>query len=168
MERVNHFNLAGLNIYQATVGDADLVAMLVFQLLKELGQHQTRQTEYAMFKACSKILEEDNGAFALLAVDGNKIPISVMTLAEAQALSAFGKFGIIMEHYVVKDARSLGIGEKLLEAAIKLGKAQKWAFLQVAAPGGNMAQRTQNFYKRNQFKVTGNFMQLSLKDGIPS
>lgn len=155
--------IKGLKIYQAGLGDADLVAMMVFELLKELKVKQTHEDENHMVRACRDILEEDSSSKALIALDGNNKALSVMTLAEAQALHAFGRFGIIMEHYVVPEARSLGVGEKMLDFACHLGKKNGWTLIQVAAPGIVMGQRTQQFYERNHFKISGNYMQLNLK-----
>ena len=162
MEPVNNYDFEHLNIYQARMGDVDLVAMLVFDLLKELGSCFTRTDEHRMFQACTDLLEEDTPSCAYLALDGNNYPISVLTLSEAFALWAHGRFGMIMEHFVVPEARSHGIGEKLIQAAVQHGKTRRWRYLQVATPSGVMGQRTQKFYKRNHFKHSGDYMQLSL------
>ncbi len=152
----------GLRIYQASLADADLVAMMVFELLKELGNSFTPAEENRMFRTCREILEEDSLSKALIALDNQNKPLSVMTLAEVHGLFALGRFGMIMEHYVVPEARSMGVGEKMLEAAIKLGRQTGWTMLQVAAPGVEMGQRTENFYKNHLFKTVGKHMQFNL------
>ncbi len=158
------YDLNHVEIYEAGIGDADLVVMMVYDLLSELNERPSTEAQKKMFLACRELLEEDSPSRALIALDGNQRPVSVMTLTEAQGLSSMGTFGIIMEHYVIPEARSLGIGEKLLEKTVEIAKEEGWSLLQVAAPHGKMAQRTQNFYARNQFVIAGDYMQLTIEN----
>lgn len=151
-----------IEIVEAGENDADLVAIMVYELLRELNEGKTRQSDEEIHAVCRQLLEEDTRFAALLALDSNRRPVGAMTLTEAVALYAGGKFGIIMELYVTPGQRSTGVGERLVKQAIEMGKERGWSLLEVNAPGGERWDRTRAFYAREGFKVIGPFMKLEL------
>ena len=56
------------------------------------------------------------------------------TLTRTQAIYAGGEYGVIDEMYVAPEARSLGVGAKLVEACVDEAKVQGWKRLDVTAP----------------------------------
>ena len=154
----------GVTIHRATPLDADLTTLLVYRLLKEL-HPKAPIDEARLHRVSQDMLDEDSGYFAFIALDETKLPVSVMTMTEVLSLSAHGLVGVILEHYVIPEARSLGIGEQLLEAAYTLGEERGWTFLRVTAPGKKMGQRTQAFYRRTGFLPAGPVLQKRLRTG---
>ena len=155
-------NTTPLEIMTADENDADLVAIMVNRLLHEIGAWRDAPDEEKIYAVCRDLLEEDSRFTALLAFDAERRPVGVMTLTEAVAVYAAGKFGIIMELYVVPDARSAGVGERLVQEARKIGEEKSWSLLEVNAPDGAQWSRTRSFYEREGFRYVGPFMKLEL------
>lgn len=151
-----------LEIVRAGENDADLVAIMVHKLLHEIGAWHDAPDDERIHEVCRQLLEEDSRFTALLAFDQERRPVGVMTLTEAVAIYAQGRFGIIMELYVVPDARSAGIGDRLIQEARSLGEDRGWSLLEVNAPDGEEWSRTQSFYQRQGFRHVGPFMKLEL------
>lgn len=151
-----------LEIVRAGENDADLVAIMVHRLLHEVGAWHGAPDDERIHEVCRQLLEEDNRFIALLAVDAERRPVGVMTLTEAVAIYAEGRFGIIMELYVVPDARSAGIGDRLIGEARGIGTSRGWKLLEVNTPDGEEWSRTQVFYERQGFSHVGPFMKLEL------
>lgn len=151
-----------LEIVRAGENDADLVAIMVHRLLHEVGAWHDAPDEERIHDVCRQLLEEDSRFMALLAFDGERRPVGVMTLAEAVAIYAQGRFGIIMELYVVPDARSAGIGDRLIQEARAIGQSRSWSMVEVNTPDGETWARTRSFYERQGFHHVGPFMKLEL------
>lgn len=151
-----------LEIVCAGENDADLVAIMVNRLLHEIGAWHDAPNDECIHEVCRQLLEEESRFTALLAFDQERRPVGVMTLTEAMAIYAQGRFGIIMELYVVPDARSAGIGDCLIREARTIGKNRGWPLLEVNAPEGEKWSRTQSFYERQGFRHVGPFMKLEL------
>jgi GNAT superfamily N-acetyltransferase len=151
-----------LEIVRAGENDADLVAIMVHRLLHEVGAWHDAPDEERIHDVCRQLLEEDSRFMALLAFDGERRPVGVMTLAEAVAIYAQGRFGIIMELYVVPDARSAGIGDRLIQEARSIGQSRNWSMVEVNTPDGETWGRTRSFYERQGFRHVGPFMKLEL------
>lgn len=155
-------NAVPLEIMTADENDADLVAIMVNRLLHEIGAWREAPDEDKIHAVCRALLEEDSRFTALIAFDSERRPVGVMTLTEAVAVYAAGKFGIIMELYVVPDARSAGVGERMIQEARSIGEAKGWSLLEVNAPDGAQWARTRSFYERQGFRYIGPFMKREL------
>jgi GNAT superfamily N-acetyltransferase len=151
-----------LEIVRAGENDADLVAIMVHRLLHEVGAWHDAPDDESIHGVCQELLEEDSRFTALLAFDAERRPVGVMTLNEAVAIYAKGRFGIIMELYVVPDARSTGVGDRMIAEAKEIGRARAWSLLEVNTPDGAQWARTQTFYERQGFRHVGPFMKLEL------
>ena len=151
-----------ISIVEAGENDADLVAIMVHRLLQELSKGKSQQSDEEIHAVCRALLEEDARFTALLALDSHRRPVGAMTLTEAVALYAGGRFGIIMELYVIPDQRSAGVGVRLLKEARRIGEERGWSMLEVNAPGADEWARTRAFYEREGFRHIGPFMKLEL------
>ncbi len=152
-----------LRIVVAGENDADLVAIMVDRLLQELAEWRHPLSDEDIHRVCRDLLAEDSRFIALLAFDENRRPVGVMTLNEAVALYANGRFGIIMELYVVPDARSAGVGERLVREAVRIGGERGWSLLEVNIPDGEEQHaRTRAFYERTGFAGAGGFLRRAL------
>lgn len=152
-----------LRIVEAGENDADLVAIMVQELLREIRHEWHNPPREEQIMAVSReLLAEDARFTALIAFEDRRRPVGVMTLTEAVALYAGGRFGIIMELFVAPETRSLGIGEKLIEAAKGIGAERGWSLLEVNAPGDNARGRVRGFYERAGFISMGAFLKLAL------
>ncbi|MEC9264781.1 MAG: GNAT family N-acetyltransferase [Pseudomonadota bacterium] len=151
-----------LEIVRAGENDADLVAIMVHRLLHEVGAWHGAPDDERIHEVCRELLEGDSRFIALLAFDSERRPVGVMTLTEAVAIYAQGRLGIIMELYVVPDARSAGVGDRLIHEARAIGKTRGWTILEVNTPNGEKWARTQSFYERQGFRHVGPFMKLKL------
>lgn len=151
-----------LEIVRAGENDADLVAIMVHRLLHEVGAWHGAPDDERIHEVCRELLEGDSRFTALLAFDSERRPVGVMTITEAVAIYAQGRLGIIMELYVVPDARSAGIGDRLIQEARTIGQSRGWSILEVNTPNGEKWARTQSFYERQGFRHVGPFMKLKL------
>ena len=151
-----------LEIVRAGENDADLVAIMVHRLLHEVGAWHGAPDAERIHDVCRELLEEDKRFTAVLAFDSERRPVGVMTLTEAVAIYAEGKLGIIMELYVVPDARSAGIGDRLIQEARGIGGTRGWKVLEVNSPDGEQWTRTRSFYERHGFRHVGPFLKLEL------
>lgn len=151
-----------LEIVRAGENDADLVAIMVHRLLHEVGAWHGAPDDERIHDVCRELLEGDSRFTAILAFDAERRPVGVMTLTEAVAIYAQGRLGIIMELYVVPDARSAGIGDRLIQEARGIGQSRGWRMLEVNTPDGEEWARTQTFYERQGFRHVGPFMKLEL------
>jgi GNAT superfamily N-acetyltransferase len=152
--------------------DIPVVVALVAELLAELGE------EGREFAALDRTgLAADVGAgiasgrfVALLArgSGGGSDPIGVLTLAEAFAIYAGGRYGIIDEMYVRPDSRDRGIGKALLEGAASLARERGWSRLEVTAPEDDPAGAAACFYERRGFRSSGTKLRKMLEPGSPS
>ncbi|MAO92046.1 MAG: GNAT family N-acetyltransferase [Rhodospirillaceae bacterium] len=162
VDEVERMETGPLEIVRAGENDADLVAIMVHRLLHEIGAWHGAPDDERIHAVCRQLLEEDNQFSALLAFDMERRPVGVMTLTEAVAIYAEGRLGIIMELYVVPDARSAGIGDRLIQEARQIGKSRGWKLLEVNSPDGEEWTRTRAFYERQGFRHVGPFMKLEL------
>lgn len=142
-------------VIEAGVSDYADVAHMVANLLVEL--EPGGNVEHSHICALSKELLNAGKIWAFLAqCDGKSL--GVITLHECAAIYAGGVFGEISELYVLPEARSLNIGEKLIDAAVEKAKALGWKRLEVGTPPEDESPRTLQFYKRLGFKATGTRM----------
>ncbi len=78
-----------------------------------------------------------------------------LALYESHALYAEGAFGTIAELYVRPAWRSAQVGTGLLAAARALGHEKGWTRLEVTTPPIPPFERTEAFYRREGFEVSG-------------
>jgi len=103
-----------IEIHQASAGEALSVIEMVSQLLVELGGFATFDSASAT-ELCRRLLVTESYT-AFLAVDAQGAPLGVITLAEISALYVAGRLGWIQELFVAPEARSVGVGQRLIEA----------------------------------------------------
>jgi GNAT superfamily N-acetyltransferase len=74
-----------------------------------------------------------------------------------------GRFGIINEFYVLPEYRCFGIGKRLVDQVLELGKQNCWKRIEVGAPNNEMWHRTIEFYLREGFLEIGPRLKKYLK-----
>jgi GNAT superfamily N-acetyltransferase len=97
---------------------------------------------------------------ALLATDESGTPLGVLTLSTSFAIYAGGEYGVIDEMYVTPEWRCRGVGQSLVEAAVKIARERGWLRLDVTGPVAAGADRALRFYERLGFEHTGSKMRL--------
>ena len=138
-----------LLIQHATRRDAPIVVDLVGRLLSELGGFQTFDAATAL-PLCEELLSTEH-YLALLARDHHGVPVGVLTLQACPALYVAGYVGWIQEFYVIPEARSLGVGHRLLVEADTYAQERHWQRLEVNTPDITSWPRTVAFYRREGF-----------------
>lgn len=152
-----------VEIVEAGPNDADLVSIMVYQLLQELYHGQSPVSDEEIYETCHQLFDEEDPRFcALLAFDEKHKPLAVMTITEAVALFAKGRYGLITEFFVDPVHRSRGVGEKMISHAADLGRRREWSCLELNTPGGDEGNRAVNFYLREGFRNIGPTLKLSL------
>ncbi|HZY98599.1 MAG TPA: GNAT family N-acetyltransferase [Candidatus Baltobacteraceae bacterium] len=74
---------------------------------------------------------------------------------EVGAIYANGPYGIIPEMYVVPSGRSTGVGRRLIERAVEIGRERGWSRIDVTAPESPAWERTVRFYESCGFRFAG-------------
>jgi GNAT superfamily N-acetyltransferase len=139
-----------IEVYRATVTDVAVVVDLAQRLLTELGGFQTGSvTEQEAF--CRQLLAGEHYT-AFLARDAQGVPLGLLTLNEVAALYVSGHLGWIQELYVTPEARSFGVGQQLIAAALAYGQERGWKRLEVNTPDAAAWPRTVAFYRRAGFQ----------------
>jgi GNAT superfamily N-acetyltransferase len=145
-------------VERAGLSDAPRIAQLIAALLDEISaaigaaqfdvdlDRLARQARE--FLACGHYI-------VFLARSEAGLPVGVLAMYRAGTLYAGGDFGVISEFYVSPQNRGAGIGARLLAAAQAFALEQRWTRLEVTAPPLPHFERTQLFYERNGFAVTG-------------
>lgn len=155
--------MSDLQVIDAALENADVVAGFVTQLLLELEPDAAEEVEQMGLSAITLKLMSEGRVRALLALHRGE-PIGVLTLHECAAIYAGGVFGEISELYVMPAYRSEGVGERLLDQASRLASQLGWQRLEVGTPPVGEWPRTRAFYERNGFLCTGS----RLRQLIPS
>ncbi|WP_420547890.1 GNAT family N-acetyltransferase [Curvivirga sp.] len=170
--RSMHVDSVKLEIVEAGQHDADLVSIMVYQLLSEVSETSGTRlhvSDEEIYNTCHMLFEEEGHkftaflAFAQTEDTGIRKPVGVMTLTETVALYAKGRFGQIMEFFVDPNFRSRRVGVRLLHAAIEHGKEKAWSCLEVNAPDIIGGPRAISFYNREGFTNSGPSMKLCLR-----
>lgn len=140
-----------VSVRRSTDQELPSVVSLLQDLYSELGE------ESESLAWLSEDLVADlgrNGTLIFIAeLEGR--PVGLATLTQTQAIYAGGEYGVIDEMYVVPEARSLGVGAKLVEACVAEAKARGWIRLDVTAPTEDRWVRTVAFYEAQGFRFTG-------------
>jgi GNAT superfamily N-acetyltransferase len=138
-----------MQIQQATRRDASVVVDLVGRLLSELGGFHAFDGATAL-TLCEQLLCTEHYT-AFLARDPQGIPLGVLTLQACPALYVAGYVGWIQEFYVIPEARSCGVGHRLLMEANIYAQERQWRRLEVNTPDISLWPRTVAFYRRAGF-----------------
>jgi len=146
-------------IQRAGVKDAPQVAELIGALLDEIsvaaGAPQFDVGIESLTTQARDFLASGHYTVLLASESEASPPVGVLALYRAGTLYANGYFGVIAELYVCPPWRSRGIGRRLLDAAQRLAVIQGWTRLEVTTPPLPEYERTQRFYERHGFAVTG-------------
>ena len=140
---------ASIHIHQATVGEAQIVVELVQHLLVELGGFPAGDRA-ELIALCEQLLAGGQYRAFLASNDAGK-SLGVLTVCECSALYVAGRLGWIQELYVVPKARSLGVGQHLIAAALAYGRERGLKRLEVNTPDVEQWPRTVAFYRREGF-----------------
>jgi GNAT superfamily N-acetyltransferase len=169
-----------IRIDELNIDDAEIVFDWIMLLLKELGEEGeelgelnrdqvlagwkdraekfhvlvAREIESASVPAGNFQIDVDGGQRRPPHKEGGPI-IGILTLSTAFAIYANGEYGVIDEMYVAPQHRSDGVGAKLVEAAVELGKSKGWKRIDVTAPESERWARTRRFYEKLGFIFTG-------------
>lgn len=145
--------------------NAHCVLEWVERLLRELGEEGDEAgalDRRDLAARWSRWNGEGGRMFAFVATAPGGIA-GVLTLVEAFAFYAGGRYGIINELIVDSARRSTGVGASLIAAASALGREREWARIDVAAPESERWARTRAFYERQGFVFTGPKLKLLLR-----
>jgi GNAT superfamily N-acetyltransferase len=155
--------MGNVDIRLAGEADVDSVARLVLELFEELAS--PRDSGYRpeeVTRTVRELLQGSDPVWALLAeADGQGI--GVLTLNECASIYAGGRFGEISELYVRAPFRALGVGNRLLEAAVQFARRREWCRLEVGAPEIPKWERTVNFYRHAGFSEVGPRLKLEIR-----
>ena len=151
--------MLNVTVRNATVDDADAIAIMVNDLLHEV----MRETRVAHFdvnvertkKQARNFIEDETYVVFLAVLPKQQEPLGFLSVYECCALYAGGSFGVIPECYVRPEFRSQGIGHMLIAAVKNFGKEKGWTRLEVTTPPLPMFQQTVSFYAKEDFEVSG-------------
>ena len=128
----------------------------VLQLLSELDNTSVDETLYN--QSIDKFFEDSKSVVYLAKYEGEYI--GVITAIESIAIYSQGNYGVIQELFVLPTARSLSVGEHLIEAMKKHAITANWSRLEVTTPAPEDWPRTIAFYTRQGFEQIGYRMKL--------
>lgn len=144
-----------VRIERLTTADASIVFEWVVRLLRELGEEEKELGELAHARVLEAWSRRADHFFVLAARgDGGQI-LGVLTLSVTFAIYANGEYGVIDEMYVDPRFRSAGIGARLVEEAVDIGRGLGWTRIDVTAPESERWSRTRRFYESIGFEFTG-------------
>ncbi len=139
--------------------DGPQVAKLVGALLQEIsvsaGAPQFEVEQDSLARQARDFLASGHYAALLARSSAEASPVGVLTMYCGGSLYAGGYFGVIAEFYVASKFRGQGIGQRLLHAAQDLSRKRHWQRIEVTTPPLPQYERTQRFYERHGFSVTG-------------
>ena len=146
----------------AKADEADTIAHLVVAMEQELWPESEIDEDAFVQGAESLLGTSDRHFWAMVAENDNREIVGVLTLNECAAIYAAGKFGEIMEIYILPELRSEGIGAQLIAQAKSFGRERGWPCLEVGAPAPLKWQQTYDFYIREGFREIGPRLELLL------
>lgn len=150
----NPHRVRNLKIVVAGPEQWDVVEKYVLALLDELGNEGKELG--AIGSHVRGLWESQPGRMrALIAYGENEQPLGMLTLVEGFAIYANGTYGVIAEMYVVPQARSSGVGRRLIECAIAVGRERGWSRIDVTAPESPAWERSVRFYESCGFRFAG-------------
>lgn len=151
-----------VHIDRLTTQDANTVFEWVLRLLTELGEEGEELGDLARDNVMRKWRERQNQYYVLAAKDEANNIMGILTLSVAFAIYANGEYGVIDEMYVDPAFRSTGVGALLVDEAVKIGKREGWARIDVTAPESERWNRSRRFYEQRGFQFTGPKLKLLL------
>jgi GNAT superfamily N-acetyltransferase len=155
-----------VRIDRATSADFPEVLRLVELLLSELAEGGDEFAQLDRSRTRADLEAAGDRFLALVARGGGGEALGVLTLTETFAIYAGGRYGVIDELYVDPAHRSAGVGRRLLDAAVAVGRERGWRRLDVTAPPGDAWRRTVAFYEKNGFVFTGPKLRRAIAAGI--
>lgn len=144
----------GYVIRQASPSDARAVAALVGCLLAEVaGEAEDPGAPFDLGDTTARLAQllEQEQYFVFVARADDDSIAGFVAPCEGCTLSAGGAFGLIPELYVVPEARSRRVGEKLVARAKKFATTRGWQWLEVTAPSLPVGGFALDFYRREGF-----------------
>jgi GNAT superfamily N-acetyltransferase len=127
-----------ISINRAHIGQSNLVARLVYDLLYKLfPDFQGDFPLEKLQKSAFRLLCPEGGVWSYLAFDEKEKAVGMININRCAAIYAGGEFGEITEMYVHPDYRSQKVGELLIAQAKAFSKTQSWGLLEVGAPAVN-------------------------------
>ncbi|MDX1379128.1 MAG: GNAT family N-acetyltransferase [Anaerolineales bacterium] len=151
-----------INIEQLTISESDLVFEWILKLLNELGEESDDLGTLDREAVLNDWRNINDGFFVLIARNESGSMLGILTLAIGFAIYANGNYGVINEMYVAPEARSQGIGEALIKAAIVLGREHNWSRIDVTAPESERWLRSRRFYEKQGFTFAGPKLKIML------
>ncbi len=144
-----------IRISKLSIADANTVFSFVLRLLNELGEESDDLGKLDREKVLRAWREAGDRFHVLAANDDAGEIVGLLTLNEAFAIYANGKYGVIDEMYVVPHLRSSRVGKMLMDAVKELAMERRWTRIEVTAPESDRWVRTRRFYEREGFTFTG-------------
>ncbi len=147
-----------------TVGPeyAEIVGTFVWKLEDELSDGQAVFPLDEIIEAAKNVMTTYGERYIVLAAFHGEEPVGIMTVCEKLALYSLGRIGEIMEFYVKPEFRSSGIGQRLMDRVVILGKVKRWESIEVGAPPQPKWEKTLRFYERQGFTDIGPRLELEL------
>ncbi len=149
-------------IIRAGGHDADLVAIMVSELVKEVHGSDDRPVDHDILLSAHELMNDHSGFYAFLAFDSVHHPVGILSAIEGVSLRVSGKFGIITDFYVAPSERSKGLGEQMLYRVAEMGRELQWSRLELVFPKGGRQSVGKVFFARNGFKDGGKNFYLDL------
>lgn len=148
-----------IHIDLASVGDAQAIAELAMALTDEIID-KTKAKHFDVnlpetTALCRSYIA--SGIYEVIVAKNGKegTIIGFAAMCQSHALYTEGQFGVIQEFYVNPEARSLGVGSRILERAASHAKDKGWKRLELCTPPQPEFDKAIVFYSRNGFEVTG-------------
>ncbi|MCB2134557.1 MAG: GNAT family N-acetyltransferase [Rhodobacteraceae bacterium] len=148
-----------IQIRQISIGDADMVATMIADLLDEFAPGAGPDAA-SLIPTARAVLAQPTVTALLAEADG--LPAGLAMLNDCAAVYAGGAFGEITELYVRPDLRSQGIAAQLLAEAGRIGRIRGWRRIEVGAPEQPVWARTLAFYRREGFVEVGPRLKMPL------
>lgn len=146
-----------IEIRRAHATDAEVISDMAGELLQEImaaiGSKVfsfNREETVARARAWLK-----DGSYTIFLATDDGGAVGFAAVYESRALYAEGTFGTIPELYVRADARSKGVGARLLAEVKQFAKTKGWRRLEVTTPPLPQFERTKAFYERQGFVISG-------------
>lgn len=145
--------------------DFEQLAQHVERLYRELFGREAVPAPSELQRLREEATTHSPSHWAFLARDADPAPVAFFTLAEAFAIFARGRYGIINELWVRPDARSQGVGARVLDHCRAFGTERGWRRIDVSAPANAEWDRSFEFYRKCGFTLTGRKLKIMLDAG---
>lgn len=145
--------------------DFEQLALHVERLYTELFGAEAVPARSELRRLQAEAATRASSHWAWVARDGASSPAAFFTLAEAFAIFARGRYGIINELWVRPDVRSQGVGALVLDHCRAFGVERGWRRIDVSAPASAKWDRSFEFYEKRGFVPTGRKLKCMLEVG---